>query len=232
MNILIIDDDVEMIKKLKKDLFIFFSEYVDRTHIYSYSSNYFSIDRTIDYDFCFVDIDLIDESGIEVVKYIKEEQLKVKIVFISGYLNLIHDSLIVQPFYFIRKRYYKNDLANFFVIYTNMKKSKELISLNYKYNRVIINVEDIIYVASFGHQLTVKTKKRLYEDNRKLMDIQEYLSNQGTFARVHKSYIINLEYLVSYKKNMLILEDGTEIVLGRVYKKDFDKRFQEYLLRW
>lgn len=113
MNILIIDDDVEMIKKLKKDLFNFFSGYVDKTYIYSYSSNYFSIDKTIDYDFCFVDIDLIEENGIEVAKYIKEEQLKVKIVFISSYLNLIHDSLIVQPFYFIRKKYYKNDLENF-----------------------------------------------------------------------------------------------------------------------
>lgn len=112
-----------------------------------------------------------------------------------------------------------------------MKKSKELISLNYKYNKVNINVEDIIYVASFGHRLTVKTKKGLYEDNRKLMDIQDYLNNQGAFVRVHKSYIINLEFLVSYKKNLLILEDGTEIVIGRVYKKDFDKKFQEYLLQ-
>ena len=231
MNILIIDDNLKMIEKLKKDLFIRFSEYIDKTNIFSYSSNFYAIDTTIEYDFCFVDIDLIDENGIEVVKYIKERQLKIKIVFISSCLNLIHDSLIVQPFYFIRKKYYKEDLENFFAIYTNMEKTKELISLNYKYNKVNINVEDIIYIASFGHQLSIKTKAGLYEDNRKLIEIENYLSNLGTFSRGHKSYIINLEYLVSYKKNLLLLTDGTEIILGRVYKKNFDKMFQEYLLR-
>lgn len=231
MNILIVDDDKIMLKQLEKDIFVFFSAFIDRVNIYSYSSNFQAIKMDIEYNFCFMDIDLVNDDGINLVKSIKNIQYKSKIVFISNHLHLIHDSLIVQPFYFIRKPYYKNDLNNFFAICTDLETSKKVILINYKYNKSKINIEDIIYIMSYGHQLTIKVKEDFFYDNRTMKDMECYLKDVGFFARVHKSYIINLNYLRSYKKNLIILSDGTEIILGRIYKKEFDKIFQEYLLQ-
>lgn len=231
MNILLVDDDKNMIKEIKKDLFIYFSECNNKVDFYTYSSNFLSINLDIEYDFIFIDIELLSENGIDIVRNIKYSQPKVRVIFMSGYLNLIHDSLLVQPFYFIRKTNYKEDLNKFFMILNQLEKVNEIICLNYKNEKTKVNINEIYYISSSGHELTVVTKNGKYSDNRKLKDFLNIVHSHDVFVKIHKSFIINLEYLLSYKKNTVTLIDKTEINIGRIYKEEFEKRFKEFLLR-
>lgn len=231
MNILLVDDDKNIIEIIKKDLFIYFSEFNHDVNFYAYSSDFLSIDINIVYDFIFIDIELLSENGIDIVKKIKYSQPKSKVIFISGYLNLIHDSMFVQPFYFIRKMNYKEDLDKFFMILNHLEKENKIICLNYKNEKTKVNIDEICYISSSGHELTIVTKDGKYSDNRKLKDFFNYLQYNDSFVRIHKSFIINLDYLLSYKKNTIILIDKTEINIGRKYKDEFEMKFKEFLLK-
>ena len=65
------------------------------------------------------------------------------------------------------------------------------------------------------------------------MDID--LKNQSGISIVknlkknNKNMIINMEKIESAYKNNIVYENGKEYEIGRVYRKNFDKRYEEYL---
>ncbi|MBQ0056681.1 MAG: response regulator transcription factor [Bacteroidales bacterium] len=68
-----------------------------------------------------------------------------------------------------------------------------------------------IKMAGGRHLLTLATMASLLEQ----------LPNDD-FARVHRSYIVNVNAIKSIGQQTLILTDGTEIAVGKTYRKDFE----------
>lgn len=230
VNVLLIDDDESFSKKIYKDLFAYFSEFYEEINIDSYYSDFLSINFSLNYDYAFIDIDLKELNGIDIAKNIKMNNSKTIINFISSHHNLIHNSLVVQPFYFIRKMNYSDDIKLFFELINEQIKSRTIIDLNYSGTKTRIFTDEIIYIEVKLHKLIIKTKEREYYDNRSLKNIEKLLA-KDTFIRIHKSYIVNLDYLVSYRKNLLILNGNVEITIGRAYKKEFEIFYKDYLLK-
>lgn len=84
MNILIADDEIEMIELLKSSL-------SRKGHIVDTAS---SGDKALDliksnrYELVFLDHNMPELTGIELIKYIKENSLKAKTVMITGYPSI------------------------------------------------------------------------------------------------------------------------------------------------
>lgn len=45
------------------------------------------------------------------------------------------------------------------------------------------------------------------------------------FKRIHRSFVVNLEHVDSYEGNMLVLDNGREITIGRNYREQIAKEF-------
>lgn len=230
MEILLIDDDILFLNELSKDLFAYFSEYYEEVDIISYSSHFDSIQFDSNFDYAFIDINLANRNGIKIAQKLKSKFPKTVLIFVSSCINLIHNSLIAHPFYFIRKANYKEDMELFFTLVKVKTNDRKIIDFNYNGIKSRVFTDEIIYIEAQLHKLIIKTKDRTYYDNHSLKGIIAILP-EGIFARVHKSYVINLDYLVSYKKNSVILIDNIEIIIGRTFKEDFDQFYKLYLLR-
>ncbi len=89
----------------------------------------------------------------------------------------------------------------------------------------LVKSEEIIYCKAFGNYVQVFLK-----ENRKAT-IYQSLSNFETqlasynFKRVHRSFIINMDHVKTYKSNnkngKILMSDGSTIILSAGYKKDF-----------
>lgn len=112
----------------------------------------------------------------------------------------------------------------------NYFKKNTLISLDSRATRVHIPVDSIIYIESREHQLTIHSKKDVYYDSSSLTAFLIKLSSLN-FIQIHKSYIINLDYLKGINKNEILLFDNTRIPIGRKYRDLFYERYQEYLIK-
>lgn len=55
-------------------------------------------------------------------------------------------------------------------------------------------------------------------------EVYEYL-NPANFKRIHRSFVVNLEYVDTYMGNLLVLNNGKEIVIGREYRDALKKEF-------
>lgn len=97
-------------------------------------------------------------------------------------------------------------------------------------SRTQISLNQIIYLESQDHKIKIVTVNETYFDNRTLKAWVQLLPDDK-FIQIHRSFIINIDYLISYRKGHLIMINNEDLVIGRVYKNKFDQFYQEYLLK-
>lgn len=231
MNILIMDDDEKFITSLKEKILIYISEYNDRTFFYLYN-NYDSAIFLDKYQIAFIDIDLQMQvvDGIAIAEKIRELNPSCYIVFVSARNDLIHSSLQVQPFFFIRKMVFEKDFQFFWSLFQKKLKNFEVLTLSYESKYFTIYPFDILYVEAFDHISCIHTKNKLYYDKHTLTDFYSMLS-KDYFLQIHRSIIVNLKYMTSFNSNTICLEEKYKFNIGRSYKEKCKKVIKEFLLK-
>ena len=87
----------------------------------------------------------------------------------------------------------------------------------------LVNVRDIVFCKGESSQASIymSDKKHLVV-NRTLKECEEMLEKFG-FCRIHKSYLVNLEYIKEYHKGdggYLVLTNGTSLDVSKNYKEE------------
>lgn len=230
MKIMIVDDNQKFAIKLKKDLLIYFDKLDESVDFSIYTDNFSKIHFSSEYKIIFLDIDLINISGIDLAKKINIMNPKCIIVFISAHNHLVYNALVVKPFFFIRKSNYEKDLSIFFDLINDLFKEKLIINISYKANKTSLPIDSIIYVEALNHMLKITSCDRVYYDNRSLKAFLSLMPDKD-FCQIHKSYVINLNYLLLYARSTVTMINDIHLTVGRAYKKNFDLSYQEFLIR-
>lgn len=183
------------------------------------------------YNIAFLDIEINNVSGLDVAKHLKEKNKNVIIFFITEYEKYIDDAMDLFALRFIKKPL---DYSRF---YSGLDKAIELINEDdvefylKDTNKVLkIKSKDIMYVETLDHKTKVVTTNAIYYSS----ELIEYWNKKLThisFYRVHKSYIINLDYVVEYKRNEVKLINGEIIGISYRNQPNFRKYFFSYLKR-
>jgi DNA-binding LytR/AlgR family response regulator len=87
---------------------------------------------------------------------------------------------------------------------------------------ISLKPEEILYAQSYDNYTYIFTEEDKYLISHTLKSVEEKLSPAG-FARVHKSYLINLSKIESISQGMLYLGEK-EIPVGRTFKKELLER--------
>ena len=230
MKILILDDDVSFAKEIQNDLSKHFSGLTDKSEFTVITTGFSSFQVSEKYDICFLDIDLKECNGIDIAKRIKQAGLCTVIIFISAHQHLVHDSLIVQPYFFIRKNFYQKDLKVLFELIDDLSANKKLITLHWKKTKTVVSLDSIIYLEASNHVTLLHTIKGDYYDNRSLKDFLTDLKSSD-FSQIHKAFAINMDYLLNYSSISILLVGNIDLTIGRAYKAEFNKQYQEYLIK-
>ena len=70
------------------------------------------------------------------------------------------------------------------------------------------------------------TNRKSYLSSKTLLEYEKTLDGSG-FLRVHKSHIINVNFVKSYNKGgYIMLNDGAEIEISPTYKEEFLRNFK------
>ncbi len=91
----------------------------------------------------------------------------------------------------------------------------------YKYSRV--NIGDIIYVKSDGDYSYVVVQEKRYVTLSSLKSWCDELPSHQ-FCQIHRSFLVNMKKVHEVAGNIVFIED-LQIPIGRVFKKNFVKRY-------
>lgn len=98
-------------------------------------------------------------------------------------------------------------------------------------NKTLIGTNDILYFSAKSPYINIHHKSKKYLHKETLKSLETQLDN-GQFVRVHKSYIVNIFAVVSYKSRLngdydLTLSDDTKLRLSRNYVQIFKSRLEK-----
>ena len=145
--------------------------------------------------------------------------------------DMVFDSLIVQPFYFIRKDNFDRDMKiACTLIQKYINKNHKIITFDFNGKKTAIQLSDIIYLESFLHEITIHTSSNSYKYSSTFNKMMS-LINSTNIVRIHKSYAVNLFWVKEIYKEKLLLRNGVTLKIGKKYQQDVLASYKEYLLK-
>ncbi|MCI5056219.1 MAG: LytTR family DNA-binding domain-containing protein [Flavobacteriales bacterium] len=240
MKILITDDEPLVRDSIKS---IVQSQYPDAiiSEAGSYEEAVKFIENYPQVELLLLDIHLGEKTGFDVLKAIKIDQLKLKVIFITSFQDYAVKAFkfsavdyIVKPVdpmeliealgkaeKQIAKDDYENRLSN---LIHNHEKEKKKIILNTQEKTHIVPVTDIIRCESDGNYTCfyLLNKEKILM-SKKIKFYDEILTDFG-FFRCHQSHLINLSYILHLDKkegNYIRMSDDDLVPLANSKKDAF-----------
>lgn len=236
-KIAICDDDCQYVKYLE-DLIKTTPVYSDSFIFYRYySGEKFLENLSLDFDLVFLDMQMGHVNGITAALNFRKYNEESILVFCTGVQLPKPEFFDVQPFRYLMKSYTEEKLKKEIeIIISKMIDNKKEIFIivpnDGKMNKISIN--EITYISNLKRGCLIhgfsKKNNQCYEitSNKKLAETYEELKN-NFFEYAHNSYIVNFRMIIGIKRDVITLEDLTNLNISRSKKGVFHSRFTEYL---
>lgn len=193
-------------------------------------------------DLVFVDIQMPDISGVQLVKSLP---VKPMVIFSTAFSEFAIEGFdldavdyLLKPFSFDRLLKAVNKASEWMKIRNHSglpdspetEKNDEPVEKNYffiksDYMDIKVNVDEILYIEADKDYVKIFCNKqdKPFVTQINLKHIEEKLP-MHKFYRIHRSYIIALEKITSIQKSRVIV--GKEMIpIGDTYREDFLKKF-------
>lgn len=183
------------------------------------------------YDVILLDICMPDVDGINVGVRIRDElgDNTTQIVYISSNEQYAMELFKLRPMDFLIKPVDEKQLYKVMDVARNLIGDKN-VYLSFKTGRdtkrVELNRIRCIYIE--GRKTVISMNDGSFEEfYGKIDNVYEDVKDRN-FARVHKSFIVNCNYVDRVLANAVIMDDGREIPVSRNWKEEVRKICQQF----
>ncbi|MAG87426.1 LytR/AlgR family response regulator transcription factor [Zunongwangia profunda] len=232
MNCLIVDDE-----PLAVDVIVSYVEQVGDMNIVETTNNPLEVIRILkqhQIDLVFLDIEMPNLNGIDLVKTLDHLP---QFIFTTAYpqyaldgFNLNATDYLVKPIPFSRflkaisraREVYElrksRENGREFAIVNERIQSKDYIFVKAEYENVKLEILNILFIEGLKDYLKIHLKN----DGKAVLTLSNFKEIQqklpSNFIRVHRSFLVNINAIVAYRKGKLIV-GSNRISIGETYKK-------------
>lgn len=233
IRIAVCDDESDMSAMIRKKVSDFFCRKNMETEILQFSSGeeLLAYDKTI--DILFLDIRMKDMDGMETARRLCNRKFKGFLIFMTVLKEMVFNAFEVQAYdYLVKPIEEKRFEKTMERLLTSMKNAGETNLLIQKgYESSIISFDDIVFCE------IIDRKVYLHLISSEVIDyydrIERLEAKLGSrFFRCHRSFLIHLKYLKSYKNGTAYMENGKEIPVSRLRSKAFSGVILQYMKEW
>lgn len=190
-----------------------------------------------------------DMTGVDVAEEVNKNH-KIPVIFLTAYADdqTLEKAKLTNPYGYILKPFkevdlktnievalhkykvnskVKKELDAYATIVANSGNTKPYIFIKNKSRFIKTNVEDLYFVEALKDYVIFHTENEKYTLHCTMKEIESRLP-KNVFARVHRSFIVNMDkiHIIEYVNSVIKLETtGKEIPLGASYKQNLFKKF-------
>lgn len=176
-----------------------------------------TLGNNILYDLIFLDIELVKINGIDVARYIREDlkNQSMQIVYISAKEEYVMELFKARPLNFLLKPIEPLKVEECIKDYIE-KYQIQLQYFQFESNKSYIKLDlnNIIYFESSLRKIFINTNRQQYVMYGKLSNLIEEKSLKN-FWYLHKSFLVNPNYIQKYSYNEVILTTNKSIPISR-----------------
>lgn len=189
----------------------------------------------------FLDIEMPNYAGYELVDFFTE--INFEIIFVTAYdqyaikaFEVSAVDYLLKPIEIERLKESVARVSNKFDKLQNNEKINHLkdalrndavqsIIATKNGNQYVVSLKDIIAIEAQESYSCIHTISGTYLMSKNLKHFERMLENETNFIRVHKSWIINIYFIVHYSKSELSIKLESEIIakLSKYKKVEFEQ---------
>ena len=187
-------------------------------------------------DLVFLDVEMPFGTGFDLLDQLPDRTFET--VFVTAYNQYAIDALNNHAAYYLMKPINidelikavdyvaeirkKEDALEDRVLTPNLNKVEGKITLPQQDGFQILNVADILYCKADDNYTEIYLENKKILVSKTLKYFEEALS-KFAFARIHKSYLVNVNEVVKYRKGKggsVVVSNGKELLVSASKKKD------------
>lgn len=182
------------------------------------------------FDIILMDIEMKFMDGMSAAEEIRKVDKDVVIMFITNMTNYAIRGYQVDALDYVIKpvKYFafsqKLDRA---LTRISKHKTKKSITVEYSNGIQKIDVDNIIYIETEGHNLLIHLEATTIKIRAKLKDYEEMLA-EDDFFRINKGYLVNLKHVEGIEGTSCIIADE-KLIISRNRTSDFMQTLVEYM---
>lgn len=227
MRIAICDNDIDSCNRLNKYLHNYELKNEIRLDVTVFHTGEEMLLSKRKFDIVFLEYKLPKANGIKIIKKLRSRSNDFQVIFTSS-SDVILESFEVFPYRFFLKPvnerkihlaldsmfWQKNSLTTLTIIEDNKQK--------------IIPSREIIYLEGDGKHCIIRTKHETLRSSKTLSEILAQLP-KNSFFRIHKSYVVNLQYIAYVGNKYVTLVNGEKALISKSRIDEFNIAYKKFI---
>ncbi len=187
----------------------------------------------------FIDIDMPDINGIELVNELNGRHF---VIFTTAYSEYAIDGFrlnaidyLLKPFSFSEFERAVNKARMFFQADSSNHMSSAdtsdvggYISVKADYKVTPVKINDIIFIESVGEYVRLNLRNGSSITTLYRLKNMESELPQTQFTRIHRSYIVNMAEVQGYSRVKITISNQTELPIGDSYRESLIAKLDEF----
>jgi DNA-binding LytR/AlgR family response regulator len=230
IHVALVEDDTDYTEKLRNYLKQYEKERDEKIRVTAFSDGEdIVLNYKADYDIILMDIEMKFMNGMTAAEEIRKKDTEVVIIFITnmpqyaikGYTVDALDYVLKPVSYFALSQRIDRALTRV------RRRSKKYLTIANKGGAMKLDISKICYIEVRNHDLIFHTGEGSYTTRSSLRDVENSI-NSKMFFRCSNCYLVNLEYVDSFRDNNIFI--GNDVVqVSRTRKKQFLDVLNNYM---
>ena len=193
-------------------------------------------------DILLLDIQMNRMDGMELARKLRSIGWKTILIFVTAYADYVFNAFDVGAFHYLVKpvsdkkfaevlrkaaeqfQQEKTDTENAGVA----RNDEQRITIKKGGVHTTVKASDIIYAEVFNRKVVLHTTTESIEYYGKLKSLADDLGRD--FYRPHRSYLVNLKYVIKYDNSVIFLENG-QVMMAKQNYAGFVQAYMSYMKR-
>ncbi len=226
----ICDDETSMSEHIRSVTSEFFRRKNMETIILRFSSGEELLKYDGQIDILFLDIQMKNIDGMETARKLRENKFRGFLIFITVLREMVFQSFEVQAYDYlvkpVEREQFEKTMERLCESMQNAKEAGLLIQRGHE--SYIISLDDIIFCEIIDRKIYLNlASDEVIDYYERIENLEARLNNW--FFRCHRSYLINLRHLRSYKNSIAYMDNGREIPVSRLRSREFSSVILKYM---
>ncbi|MGN0523724.1 MAG: LytR/AlgR family response regulator transcription factor [Eubacterium sp.] len=228
MRVAICDDEKICIDDIVNHIDIFSNDSGIKFDKYIFLSADEMLKTDMNYDIAILDVEMDGTDGIKLGEHLRQVNPHIILMYVTAHRKYLDDALNLNAVRFFEKPI---DAKRFYRGLRESIKRIDNTTINFylKDGATVEKVvsQDIVYVEIEKRHSKVVTATKEYHSANHISFWKEKL-NANIFVSPHKSFLINMNYVTSYERDTIIMNDKYIIPVSRNRQTEFYRAFLRF----
>ena len=233
LKIAVCDDSRELLEKVEKDLHEYENVRNTPATVHTYTNAVDLLDglKKTDYDILILDIIMPGFTGMQAAHEIRKFNEEIKIIFLTSSKEFAIESYSVGAYYYLLKPVLNEKLFSVLDKVVSEIASKQESCVIYTHMGIVnIPFARIECLEVYNKHLVFHLSDGSTKETRgALTDYENVFLERKEFLKIHRSYILNMDYIHSIEAGEIATYSGKRFPVSRLLAKDIKEHYMNYM---